>query len=195
MQTKMHDSKLLETQSEDLLKELLSILSEKWTLNNGIGEIYMKKIFESFTDLYNEQEEEEDDEKSLIKSNEIKFNQLNLINECNSLIDKLKELLITFQIYMNRIEKIKNNLIYLINLNLEILNCIESNEFKLVLQDINESYLKEFHLKQDLVNQFIRRARFSQETQINLMSCWINEPFISNDVYLFKLKNYLDSFK
>ena len=44
MQTKMHDSKLLETQSEDLLKELLSILSEKWTLNNGIGEIYMKKI-------------------------------------------------------------------------------------------------------------------------------------------------------
>ena len=65
----------------------------------------------------------------------------------------------------------------------------------LVLQDINESYLKEFHLKQDLVNQFIRRARFSQETQINLMSCWINEPFISNDIYLFKLKNYLDSFK
>lgn len=183
----LETNKLLETQCEELLRELMSILKEKWPLTNRTGETYVKTIFDSYTDLYDTNESSTD--------KEIKFDQLQLINECNQMFLKLNELLKTFHFYIERINKIKTNLIYIIDLNLAVHQIINKDEFKRLLNNIGDSFQKEFYVKNDLVSQYISEARFSHETQVALMAFWIHEAFISYDIYLFKLKTILDSIK
>lgn len=184
----LETNKLLETQCEDLLRELLGILKEKWPLVNRTGETYVKSIFNCFIDLYSNDESSE-------STKELKYEQLQSINECDRMFEKLNDLLKTFQSYVDRINKIKSNLVYIIDLDLEVHKVINKSEFKNLINEISEAFQKELHVKSDLISQLIREARFSSESQTALMACWIHEAFISYDVYLFKLKNILETIK
>ena len=81
---------LIESQYEILIKELITIIKDKWTLANRSGEIYLKQLFELFSEIYTNEEEEED-----TISKTINYKKITLVNECNGLFLKLNDLLKT----------------------------------------------------------------------------------------------------
>jgi hypothetical protein len=179
---------LIESQYEILIKELITIIKDKWTLANRSGEIYLKQLFELFSEIYTNEEEEED-----TISKTINYKKITLVNECNGLFLKLNDLLKTsFKVYLDRIEKIKNNLIYIIDSNLSSKQImIDKNDFKLFIINLAESFAKDHLLKHKLVTHFLSKSRFCTSSQVSLMSCWIHEPYLTPEVYLFKLNKYL----
>lgn len=186
-------NKLIETQSQDLLKELLSILKEKWLLSNRTGESYLKAIFSNYSSLYTATDEHHD---QLLPIDQVELKHIQLVNECNDLIVNLNSLLLnTFQVYVNRMEKIKTNLFYILDLKLNVHQQIDETDFKLFLNEMLDMFRKDLSLKKDIVNDFVSRSRLSHQSQVNIMSCWLLEPFISHEVCCFKLNAYLDSHK
>jgi hypothetical protein len=180
---------LIESQYENLIKELITIIKDKWTLANRSGEIYLKQLFELFSEIYTNEEEEAED----TISKKINYKKITLVNECNSLFLKLNDLLKTsFKVYLDRIEKIKTNLIYIIDPNLSSKQImIDKNDFKLFTINLAESFAKDYLLKHKLITYFVSKSRFCTSSQVSLMSCWIHEPYLTSEVYLFKLNKYL----
>jgi hypothetical protein len=183
IETKTNSSKLIETQFKDLLKELLSILSEKWPQSNQTGETLIKSVLNKYSEIYTE-----------YSHDQIEFKQIQAIGECNEIFEKLNALLLnTFKMYVNRMEKIRANLVYIIDLKLAVHQHIDNSGFKSFVNEMLQMFQEDMALKNDLVNKFMSRARLSHESQVNIMSCWLIEPFISHEICSFKLKSYLDS--
>ena len=67
---------------------------------------------------------------------------------------------------------------------------IDKNDFKLFITNLAESFGKDYLLKQKIITYFVYKSRFCSSSQVSLMSCWLHEPYLTSDVYLFKLKKY-----
>ncbi|RNA00036.1 hypothetical protein BpHYR1_025381 [Brachionus plicatilis] len=172
---------LLDQQAERSLSELVEIIEQKWVLSTNIGSSHVKSVYENYSKLTNEEEDQE------VVVDSDKFANL---SKCNQFADKLKSELNNLFNYMSRLEQIVKNLGNLFEMELDFFSNIDKNEFKKELFELKTNYLNEYQLKNFLVNEFLFKSRLKEECQTTLISLWINQPYI--DEYLnFKIVSFI----
>ena len=170
----------------------MTILNEEWPQSNQTGHSLIKSVFDKYSEIYSDgsSSSSQQDQPNL---DQIELKQIQAVNACNELFEKLNTLLLsTFQVFFSRIEKIKKNLAYIIDLKLTVHKNIDNAEFKSFLNEMFQMFREDLALKNDMVSRFMSQSRLSRESQVNIISCWLLEPFISHEVCSFQLKSYLD---
>ena len=89
------ESSLLDSQMEQLLKEMSTIINDHWKSLNNKGYVCIKTIFDNYSDVLNElkelDDEDENENENEPKQN-LKYAHLVLLDECNVQYDKLNEI-------------------------------------------------------------------------------------------------------
>jgi hypothetical protein len=198
---------LLETQAEQLLNELCFIIKEKWSLLNLKGNRFIENIINCYNDLFDEDEDGGENEKSDDKESdqdEKRFKKLNykklaILNDCNEQHQKLvDEILKNFELYQIRLQTIRQNLLNLTGMKLSIFtqsmddseSSLIVNTFKQDLKLICDSYEKELAFKKHLVQNCLFKSRFNKQDQVVIMSAWLQEPFL-NDFLVHKFISFI----
>jgi hypothetical protein len=197
-----NSSTLLEKQAEALLNELCTIVNEKWPILNTNGHSALKSILNAYTGLFrneddDEQSEEEKENNDRGKKEEkmkstLNFKSLTTLNECNENFERLADVIKSFEAYTSRLAVIRTNIFNLLNMKLDIFECVELDltSFRDSLASLCHLYKQEFDLKSTLVSQSLFRSRFNRENQIAIMSTWIHQPHL-NELAILKLVSFV----
>jgi hypothetical protein len=174
----------LEDQGEDLLKELLEIVTKKWNSLNRNGSELVENILNDLNDIFIDQN----------PSNSVSNQErIELLTKTNSNFNSLNQLLTNFLSILQRIGRICSNLSKTTNYSTndfsESFGIINLNDF---LNDITLCYEKEYSLKYKLINEnLIYKSRFNRNFQVYCMACWIQQPFI-DDLLIEKLQSMIN---
>ncbi len=180
------ENSLLDSQMEQLLKEMSTILNENWKSLNSKGYVCIKSMFEKYSDVLNDLGDENTAEKKIENENEgnLKYAHLKVLDECNEHQEKLNEIIKYFQSHVERVKKLRKNMNSLLTTKLDLFEIISAESFAILIERLCDCYEREFHLKSKVVNELLFKSRTNREYQVFVVSVWIHEPFIDESLLL-----------
>ena len=182
---RFQSSSLFEQQVEQLLKELNSIVKERWPQANNECVALIKKIFDSYSNVFQDDDDDEQQEagnrgdgaKKAVK----RFEQISSIKSINELNQKLAGYLAEFEAALSRLQAIKQNLAKLVeNKSSHYLNDLSQLvDFNRLLGQLCGSFEKELQLKQLLIgDDYVFKSRMNRNLQVTLLCCFMHQPYL-----------------
>ena len=191
---RFQSTNLFEQQVEQLLKELNSIVKEKWALANNECVALLKKIFDSYSNVFQNDDENGDELNDQVLTDATgtgkrdgakmavkRFEQISSIKNVNELNQKLTGHLAEFESALSRLQVIKQNIAKLIeNKSSQYLNDLNQLvDFNKLLGQLCVSFEKELKLKQLLIgDQYVFKSRTNRNLQVTLLCCFMHQPYL-----------------
>lgn len=119
-----------------------------------------------------------------------------VLSECNEILESFHKILHQFEVLVERLMKLAQNLssLYSSSQQLSLFSSINPCELKLLVDELVEQHRREITLKRLLVEESTSEARFKHQSRVALMAAWLHEPFL-NETIAFRFKALTDLYK
>ena len=107
-------------------------------------------------------------------------------------MEHLNRTLQTLSTLFDRTTQIAKNISKLYDTELDIFQVIEPHSLKqLINEELIESYHREIRLKRIIIENEVFKSRFSRESRVSVLACWIHEPYLDESLG-FRIKAIID---